>query len=214
MRRLVGCLLVLFIVGTLSAQAQAPIAVAGRLSLGPYAGLNYATIAGPDAGDQQYHADFALGVQLDYDLPEGALFRTGLIYSRRGTENTESGITNTTRLSYVEVPLLFGYQFPATTFRPYVLGGLNIGFKTGCTVEDTFGTTVTTTNCDDPNVGADIASTDVGLAAGFGVAAPLGTSSVRLDVRYVYGLVKIEKNTDVKNRGFTFGIGYMIPIGR
>lgn len=69
--------------------------------------------------------------------------------------------------------------------------------------------------CDDPNVDAeDISSTDFALVGGAGLAMRVGSSSVRLDVRYAYGLTKLVNDANTTNRGFTFGVAYMIPIGR
>ena len=98
--------------------------------------------------------------------------------------------------------------------RPYFLGGLNAGFKTGCSLEGSNGSSTVSIACDDPNIGADISSTDFALVGGAGLSLPIGLSSVRLDVRYAYGLTNVAKDADTKNRGFTFGIAYMIPMGR
>jgi hypothetical protein len=46
-----------------------------------------------------------------------------------------------------------------------------------------------------------------------GSRSPLGLNHLLVDVRYVQGLVKIERQTDIKNRGFTFGLGFMMPAG-
>ncbi|MFL5614114.1 MAG: porin family protein [Gemmatimonadaceae bacterium] len=207
--------LALLVVSARPAVAQAPSATRGRLSLGPFAGLNYTKFGGNDGGDSDSRTDFAIGGQIDYDFVGGALFRTGLIYSRRGAETSDAGTTVAIKLSYLEVPILVGYQFPTTSsVRPYFLGGLNAGFKTGCSFEGSNGSSTASIACDDPNIGANMSSTDFALVGGAGLSLPIGLSSVRLDVRYAYGLTNVAKDADTKNRGFTFGLAYMIPMGR
>jgi hypothetical protein len=188
----------------------------GGLSLGPFGGLNYTTFGGSDAAGSDSRTDFALGGQVDYDFIQGGLFRTGLIYSRRGAQTTDNGTTIALKLSYLEVPLLVGYQFPtSTSLRPYVIGGANVGFKTGCSLEGSDGTTSVSVSCDDPNADLEnVSSTDFALVGGAGMAMRAGVSSVRFDVRYAYGLTKLVSDANTTNRGFTFGIAYMIPLGR
>ena len=213
MRR-IGSLLAL-LVAAHSVQAQAPNALRGGLSFGPFAGLNHTTFGGSDASGSGSRTDFAVGGEMDYDFIQGGMFRTGLIYSRRGAETTDNGTTIALKLSYLEVPLLVGYQFPtSSSVRPYFMGGANVGFKTGCNFEGSNGSATVSLPCDDPSIGADISSTDFALGGGAGLAMQMAASSVRFDVRYAYGLTKIAKGANTTNRGFTFGVAYMIPIGR
>jgi hypothetical protein len=194
-----------------AAGAQAP--VAGHWSLGPFAGLNYTTFYGSDAQGEDSRSDFAVGGQFDYDFIGGGLFRTGLLYSRRGAQTTESGITDAVKINYIEIPVLFGFRFPTTAaVKPYVMGGGQLGFKSGCTVEESGGGSSISAGCDE--TGGDFSSTDLALVGGAGIAVPVGLSNLAFDVRYSVGLIKIEKNSEVKNRGFTFGVAYMIPVGR
>jgi hypothetical protein len=192
-----------------------PAAASSRMSLGPFAGLNYTTFYGSDAGDANSHADFALGGQLDYDFGYGGLFRTGLIYSRRGAEMSDQGTTVKFKISYIEVPLLVGYRFPTSSgVRPYLAGGGQLGIKAGCNVEGSQGGATVSFGCDDPDLGLDVSSFDFGLVGGAGLAIPAGSGSINVDARFVLGLTKIVKDAEVKNRGLTFGVAYMFPIGR
>lgn len=53
------------------------------------------------------------------------------------------------KLSYLEVPILVGYQFPtASAMRPYFIGGINAAFKTGCALEGSDGTSTISVACD------------------------------------------------------------------
>ena len=186
-----------------------------RVLVGPFAGMNYTSFSGDDADGTDARWDFALGGQLDVLFGGTGLFRSGLIYSGRGAQTTENGATLKVKLHYLEVPLLLGYRFPTTGVRPYVEGGAQVGFKTGCKLEGSEGGTTVSLDCEDPDLGAgEFASTDFSLVGGGGIAVPFGRGDLTFDLRYAFGLTKIEDSSDIKNRGFTFGVGLMFPIGR
>jgi hypothetical protein len=123
-------------------------------------------------------------------------------------------VTFKVKISYLEVPLLIGYRFPSSSVRPYIFGGANVGFKTGCSFEAASGGSSVSVGCDDPQIGLDVSSTDIAAVGGVGLDVPTGTSSFRFDLRFALGLTKLAKDAEVKNRGFTLGVAYMIPIGR
>jgi hypothetical protein len=206
--------LTLLFAASASAQ-QSSIPPLARITLGPFVGLNYTTLSGDDATDAKSRVDFALGGQLDFSLASSGFFRTGLVYSRRGAKTTESGTELKLKVSYLEVPVLFGYRFPTGGgVRPYLMGGGQLGIKVGCKFEGTDQGVTASIDCDNPDLGADFKSTDISLVGGGGVLMPVGTSSLAFDLRYALGLSSIEKNSDLKNRGFTLGVGFMIPVGR
>ena len=168
---------------------------------------------GPSGTDSR--TDFAFGGQIDVAISGDGMLRTGLIYSRRGFSASESGTTLSFKISYLEVPLLIGYRFPTSNnVRPYIMGGGQLGFKVGCLFEGSNAGASATVACEDPNIGADFQSTDVSLVGGAGIAMPVGLDRFVVDVRYALGLTKIERNSEIKNRGFTFGVGLMIPVGK
>jgi len=190
--------------------------ITSRTSIGPIVGLNYTSVYGSDIQGADSRADFAVGGQLDFESPDYVFFRTGLIYSRRGFKESDSGISAQFKINYLELPLLVGYRFPTSGgVRPYLMGGGQLGFKVGCTVEGSSGGVTESFACDDPNLGGgDFSSTDFAIVGGGGLALPVGLNHLNIDVRYAVGLVKIEKSSEVKNRGFTFGLGFMMPIGK
>ena len=200
-----------------AAAQQSAIPPLARVMIGPFVGLNYTTLSGDSVPDAKSRVDFALGGQLDFSLATSGFFRTGLVYSRRGTKFTEQGLDFKIKLSYLEIPVLFGYRFPTSGgVKPYVMGGGHLGIKVGCKLELTSEGVTSSVDCDNRDVveGADFKSTDINLVGGGGILVPVGTSSLAFDLRYAYGLSSIQKNEDVKNRGFTLGVGYMIPVGR
>jgi len=198
-----------------SVPAQSTNPVAAQIAIGPFMGLNYTSVYGPDASGTDSRTDFAFGGQIDVAISGDGMLRTGLIYSRRGFSASESGTTLSFKISYLEVPLLIGYRFPTSNnVRPYIMGGGQLGFKVGCLFEGSNAGASATVACEDPNIGADFQSTDVSLVGGAGIAMPVGLDRFVVDVRYALGLTKIERNSEIKNRGFTFGVGLMIPVGK
>ena len=195
-------------------RSQSSGAMAGqRITVGPFVGMNYTSFYGDDAQDMNSRWDFNIGGKVDFGFGNGS-FQTGLLYSGRGAAASDQGVDVNFKVRYIELPLLLGYRFPATGARPYVIGGGQVAFKTGCQIEGSGGGVTASFDCDDPNFGGEFSSTDFGLVGGGGLIWPMGRNDLTFDLRYTLGLSKIEKNTDLKNRGFTFGVGLMIPLAR
>lgn len=183
-----------------------------RVTVGPYVGVNYTTVGGSDATNPGYRAGLAAGLQLDAAFDGGVFLRTGVLYSMRGAKDTESGVDITLKENFIEVPVLLGYTFaPAgSSVRPFVLAGGLADFKISCDLEGATGGTTTSVKCDDTG---NFAGTDFAVVGGAGVMFPAASGNVSLDARYAYGLQNIAKDSNVKHRGFTVGIAYMIPFG-
>lgn len=159
--------------------------------------------------------DFAVGGQLDFKVEQNGLFRTGLVYSRRGFKMSDQGVTVNFKFSYLEVPLLLGYRFPTSGGpRPYVLGGANVAFKVGCSIEASGGGQSASEACDNIDPTLKFSSTDFAAVAGGGLEFPVGVNTLTVDLRYALGFQKVEKSTDIKNKGLTLGFAFMVPVGR
>jgi len=183
-----------------------------KVMVGPFVGMNYTTVGGSDATNAGYKAGVAAGLQLDADFDGGIFFRTGALYSMRGATATQSGVDITLKENFIEVPLLLGYSFASagSMVKPFILAGGQADFKTSCDIEGTVSGTKTSVKCADAS---NFSSTDFSVAGGGGVMFPAASGTVSIDGRYAYGLQKIAKDSNVKHRGFTVGIAYMIPFG-
>ena len=197
----------------LVAQQVAPRSTS--IMIGPFAGLNYTTVYGSDASGEDSRMDFAVGGQLDSKVEQNGLFRTGLVYSRRGFKTSDQGVVANFKFSYLEVPLLLGYRFPTTSgAKPYVLGGANLALKVGCSIEASGGGQSASESCDNIDPNLKFSSTDIAAVGGGGVAFPVGINTLSVDLRNALGLQKVEKNTAAKNKGLTLGFGFMVPVGK
>ena len=198
---------------TARSQAARASMVGQRITIGPFVGMNYSGFYGSDAQDMGSRWDMNIGGKLDIGFGD-ASFQTGLLYSGRGAAASDQGVDVKFKIRYIELPLLFGYRFPAAGIRPYVIGGGQVAFKTGCKFEGSSGGFSASIDCDDPQIGADFSSTDFGVVGGGGLIYPIGRNDLTFDLRYLLGLSRVEKDSDIKNRGFTFGVGLMIPLAR
>ena len=210
-------------VAALALQAPSPLRaqvlkgkIASQWMIGPWVGLNLANFAGSDASGFSNHTGLTAGGQIQRAITPDFFIRLGALYSMRGAEVSPVSV----KLNYVEFPLVLGYQFPlqGSQVSPYVFAGGQFGFKASCdvsgggtsadceTVFSSLGTSVT------------VASSDIGVTGGAGVGFPLGTGRLMVDARYYIGFTKLLTaagvSADVKNKGFTFTAGYMIPFGR
>jgi outer membrane protein with beta-barrel domain len=188
-------------------------AAAAATTWGPWAAVNMTTFGGDDVSDADNRTAFGFGVQLQHSLGNATFFGSGLHYAMRGAKTTDQGITGTFKLSYVEVPILLGYRFPTSgQVRPYLMGGGHIGVKVGCSLEASQGSQSASISCED--AGAEVKSTDFALQGGAGLNFGLGANTLSVDLRYAYGLQNLQEGAEMKNRGFTLGVGYMLPLGR
>jgi hypothetical protein len=171
------------------------------------------TVDGDDAGDVGNRTAFGLGVQLQTAVGNAAFFGTGLNYMMRGFKEEDPSGTATFKLNYIELPLLLGYRFPTSgAVRPYVMGGGHVAFKAGCQVAGESGGVSASMSCED--AGIEVKSTDFAAVGGAGLNFLAGANTVSVDLRYSLGLQDISEGNSAKNRGFTLGLGYMIPLGR
>jgi len=181
---------------------------------GPFVGVNYTTVGGADATDPGYRTGLAAGGQLQADFSEGWFFRTAVLYSMRGATASESGTKLTLKENYIEAPLLLGYGFKSagSTMTPFVMAGGQVGFKVSCDLEGSQGGTTASVDCDESD--SKFKSTDFAAVGGAGVMFPAAGGTLSIDGRYAYSFQNIsDSGDDVKHRGFTFGIAYMIPFG-
>jgi opacity protein-like surface antigen len=205
--------------------AGAAAARTNRVMFGPWAGANFATLGGKDAAavlgaPAETRTGLAAGGVLQFALGSSAFLRTGALYSQRGGDASSGGVTGGIHLTYIEVPVMLGLMpAAASSFRPFLMVGGHVGFKLDCKVEGSSGGVGVSYKCDDPALGYDIRSMDLALAGGAGVMLTAGRGTVTIDARYVLGMQSIDNTSgagasDIKNRGVTVGIGYLMPLGK
>ncbi len=179
-----------------------------RTFLGPSLGLNIATTGG------SARTGVTAGFVWEHHFVAGPLIQTGLSYSSRpgDLDDQDNGTSGQAQLAYIEVPALLGFQFPTknSSVQPFLLGGAQLGLNISCNIESVADVVV------EGGVGCTdlVSGTDVSFVAGGGLAFATGRGSFTFSARYIGGLTDITENTGAKNRGFTVGISYLIPMGR
>jgi hypothetical protein len=189
-----------------------------QISWGPALGVNMATLAGDDVTDAKMQIGLALGILLDKTTDGKPLFwRTGLLYSQQGAKEDDPGPpagTFSTKLAYVNIPVLAGWRFtPTKPTGGYVLAGAQLGFKAGCKFEFESGGSSSDVECDDPSIGAEIKSTDIGAVIGGGFAMMAGANTIHIALTYNLGLTTIDGGdpaADVKNRVLAITASWMM----
>lgn len=169
----------------------------GTFTLQPKIGMNVASLTKCDGCDPRI--GLAAGVEAEYQATDIFSVSAGLIYSMQGNKAKEEGVTLTTKLDYINIPILANV---------YVTKGLAV--KLG--VQPAF-------NVSDKQKlsggGASLEAEDVG-AESFDFSIPVGLSyeynNVVFDARYNFGVTNIADGGDSKNSVFQFTLGYKFAL--
>ncbi len=169
----------------------------GAFTLQPKIGMNVASLTKCDGCDPRI--GLAAGVEAEYQATDIFSVSAGLIYSMQGNKAKEDGVTLTTKLDYINIPILANV---------YVTKGLAV--KLG--VQPAF-------NVSDKQKlsggKASVEAEDVG-AESFDFSIPVGLSyefnNVVIDARYNFGVTNIAEGGDSKNSVFQFTLGYKFAL--
>lgn len=169
----------------------------GTFTLQPKIGMNVASLTKSDGADPRI--GLAAGVEAEYQATDIFSVSAGLIYSMQGNKAKEEGVTLTTKLDYINIPILANV---------YVTKGLAV--KLG--VQPAF-------NVSDKQKlsggKASVEAEDVG-AESFDFSIPVGLSyeynNVVFDARYNFGVTNIADGGDSKNSVFQFTLGYKFAL--
>ena len=209
MRRLLGLVTLSFVVVS-TAAAQ------GKASFGVLAGAVFGRVGGADTKDVDVKTRVGLGgggfvtiqANRNFAIEPEALF------VMKGAKETQSGITGSVKVSYLEVPLLAKVRMPSKSgglVSPHFYAGPYFAVKAGCTVKLTDGTTTVSGSCKSQDV--NLKGSDFGATFGVGV----DVNRAIIDVRYDLGLSKISDettNNDVKTRTLYFLAGWTFRAPR
>ena len=169
----------------------------GTFTLQPKIGMNVASLTKCDGCDPRI--GLAAGVEAEYQATDIFSVSAGLIYSMQGNKAKEDGVTLTTKLDYINIPILANV---------YVTKGLAV--KLG--VQPAF-------NVSDKQKlsggKASVEAEDV-CAESFDFSIPVGLSyefnNVVIDARYNFGVTNIAEGGDSKNSVFQFTLGYKFAL--
>lgn len=198
-------ILALVLVMAIGATAQDP--AKGMTGAGIKAGVALANLTGDISGTSM-KTGFGFGGFLTFGLSETFSIQPELLYIMKGAKEDVSGGTVKLKLNYLQVPVLFKYDFPTqSSFKPSIFVGPAVGILMSAKVSAESG---------GAGVEVDVKdlfnSADLGLVFGLGAEIATGSKGgVTFDARYDLGLSNIAKDSgdqSVKNATIGLFIGY------
>lgn len=169
----------------------------GAFTLQPKIGMNVASLTKCDGCDPRI--GLAAGVEAEYQATDIFSVSAGLIYSMQGNKAKEEGVTLTTKLDYINIPILANV---------YVTKGLavKLGVQPAFNVSDKQKLSGGKASVEPEDVGAE----------SFDFSIPVGLSyeynNVVFDARYNFGVTNIADGGDSKNSVFQFTLGYKFAL--
>lgn len=192
--------------GAVSAEAQ--------MRIGAKGGVSFSTVSfDPDVEDTKSVTGFAGGAEVQIPLgASGLILQPELLYTPKGVEFEDDGVTSSINVDYVEVPVLVRFNIPAQSVMPFVFAGGAVSFEASCSVEGTDGSITVDADCED--AGVETESTDFGVLFGGGLAFPAGPGDIFIEGRYNFGLADVDPAEDfeAKNRSGAVMVGYSVSL--
>jgi hypothetical protein len=167
-------------------------------------GANLATLTGSGFEKPSNRTGFAAGLMAVLPVAPSFAIQPELMFTMKG--NSDSG--GTTKINYVELPVLARFEAPAFgRVKPFVYGGPGFAYRTSCAFE---GSELSLT-CDSAQTigrraspGVNYRRTDVDGIIGGGLAFEVRGRTMTVGVRYDVGFVKFLSDGDMKNRVLSF----------
>ena len=186
-------LMAVMALATVSSFAQQAV---GTFTIQPKIGLNLANLTN---GDADIRAGVAAGVEFEYQVSDIFSLSAGALYSMQGCKNTIEGVDVTTKLDYINVPILANvYVVKGLAVKLGLQPGFNVSHKLSVAKGSTSGST------DIPGVKSVDLSIPVGLSYEY--------SNFVFDARYNFGVTKVADDADSKNSVFQFTLGYKFAL--
>lgn len=197
-----------------------------KTSFAVLGGVNLQNLNGKDMSGNKLENDmlvgFHAGVNVQLPVAPEFYFQPGLMFSTKGAKNTEGVLTNTYKLSYVELPLNFVYKASVGSgyfmlgFGPYVaygIGGKAIYEGGAAKVENDieFKKEV---DSGDPLTTVYVKPFDAGANLFFGYELPAGlflqlnTQLGLLDINPEDSRITGDNKSKLKNTGYGLSLGF------
>ena len=186
-------LMAVMALATVSSFAQQAV---GTFTIQPKIGLNLANLTDSKA---DIRAGVAAGVEFEYQVSDIFSLSAGALYSMQGCKNTIEDVDVTTKLDYINVPILANvYVVKGLAVKLGLQPGFNVSHKLSVDKGSTSGST------DIPGVKSVDLSIPVGLSYEY--------SNFVFDARYNFGVTKVADDADSKNSVFQFTLGYKFAL--
>ncbi|HRP08384.1 MAG TPA: porin family protein [Gemmatimonadales bacterium] len=172
----------------------APLAAQGP-ALGLLGGLTSSKVAISGGGASltlDSRIGFAVGASLRHPLSQAFDLEIDALYAQKGFKLEVEDESGELKLGYLEVPVLLSYGIGyGSSLQPFLLGGVSVAFKAGCSVGGTSAGVSLDLDCDEV-LGTDQESMDLGLTYGAG----LRFERFSVQARYTMGMMTITHDED------------------
>ena len=178
----------------------------------------------PTGGDAQgsftSRTAFAIGGVAEYYFSPMVGLSVQPTYSQQGGKFVfDDPVVNplnaeaTTKLSYVDIPVMLKVHVGSSSVRPYLMSGLSLGFLTSAK---------SVAGGEEKNIKDSIKSTNSSWSIGGGLNLPAAGNTVFIEGRYSWGLTNINEGpqvqplsatTELETKGFQFVVGVTFPVG-
>ena len=186
-------LMAVMALATVSSFAQHAV---GTFTIQPKVGLNLANLTESEA---DLRVGLAAGAEFEYQVADIFSLSAGAIYSMQGCKNNIKGVDVTSKLDYINVPILANvYVVKGLAVKLGLQPGFNVSHKLSVAKGSTSGST------DIPGVKSVDLSIPVGLSYEY--------SNFVFDARYNFGVTKVADDADSKNSVFQFTLGYKFAL--
>ena len=189
-----------------------------QVNLGVLGGLNLANINvdPPMEGiELSNRIVFVVGGVLDYPFSKYSTLRLEPMYLQKGvkfeTDEAPGGVNYEFKSAYLEIPMMITYTFVIQKIKPYIIAGPTIGFCLSAKKDISWDS-----QHRDVDIKEGTKSIDFGLGLGAGLNVPIGSNSIFLEARYVFGLTNVNEepsDPEVNNKGIQIFAGLMFPFG-
>ncbi len=184
-----------------------------QLSFGIKGGTNIAEFSFKDNGtniNQESINGFTFGAVLEIGLGGNIFLQPEAVFIQKGSKVQVLTEDNKVNVNYLDIPVLLKMKIiNSNVFNVNLLAGPSFGLALNG--EETMGGQTV-----DVNFGGEdgLKRLDLGINAGGGIAANLGSIGVFGDVRYLFGVSNIseDNNREIKNKGLNLSVGLMFKI--
>ena len=207
----------------------------GMTTVSMKAGASFATWGGSDVEeegvDNGYRRGLAFRASAVLPLTDLVALQIGAAYVEKGTFSqgqidifgAELDAETSVNMGYLDLPVLLRVSPKLSPILPYVTAGPAFSYSLNCSFSTSVNGTVThlhtgeeetISESESAGCGEDVESKtlDFGVTVGAGVILLSPALSPTLEFLYDYGLVSIDKESDVRNRAFAIMAGVTIPI--
>ena len=208
MKKVLLSTVAIMVFGFMSAQ-EVVKSTTSDVKFGAKGGVNFANLAGDDAGDASMFVGFNVGFFVEIPVTDKLIIQPELLYSAQGSKSEGPLVIDgnlydvkaTMKLNYINVPVIFKYK---VVEKFSIEAGPYVGFLTSAKIKvDVDGYGSATEDMKDL-----VKSTDFGLALGMNYEF---SDIIFANARFQGGLTQIGDTgagDDIKNSVFQLGLGF------